>query len=93
MEGIVVLVRVGVIFQVLQFPGLRFGPSFSRSCIFQSLFFVVRHFQVLQIQRPRGSGGVAPSSEFFIVCKETRWTGRIHRIVYVIFLKGQRISY
>jgi len=28
------------------------GPSFSRSCIFQSLFFFVRHFQVLQIQRP-----------------------------------------
>jgi len=28
-----------VIFQALQFPGLRFGPSFSRACIFQSLFF------------------------------------------------------
>jgi len=28
-----------VIFQVLQFPGLRFGPSFSRCCNFQSLFF------------------------------------------------------
>ena len=28
-----------VIFQVLHFPALQFGPSFSRSCIFQSLIF------------------------------------------------------
>ena len=28
-----------VIFQVLHFPALRFGPSFSRCCNFQSLFF------------------------------------------------------
>jgi len=28
-----------VIFQVLHFPALRFGPLFSRSCIFQSLIF------------------------------------------------------
>jgi len=28
-----------VIFQVLHFPALRFGPSFSRSCIFQVLHF------------------------------------------------------
>jgi len=47
-----------VIFQVLQIPGLRYGPSFSRCCNFQSLFFVVRHFQVLQIQRPRLKGQI-----------------------------------
>ena len=56
------------IFQVLHFPAMRFGPSFSRSCIFQpwdlvrhfpgsafsSLWsFLVRHFQLLQIQRPQ----------------------------------------
>ena len=44
---------VSLISQVLQFSGLRFGPSFSRSYSFRSLFFVVRHFQVLQVQRPR----------------------------------------
>jgi len=32
-----------IIFQVLHFPALRFGPSFSRSCIFMP-WDLVRHF-------------------------------------------------
>jgi len=47
-DGICQLRRISgsVISQVLHFPALRFGPSFSSLCS-----FLVRHFQVLQIQR------------------------------------------
>jgi len=51
-----------VIFQVLQIPGLRFGPSFSRCCNFQSLFFCGPTFS--------GPANSAPPSslQFLDVC-------------------------
>ena len=44
------LVTGSVIFQVVHFPAFRFGPSFS-ALIFRHCAFLVRHCQVLQIQR------------------------------------------
>ena len=41
-----------LVLNVLHFPALRFGASFSRPAFFSLYSLVVRHFQVLQIQLP-----------------------------------------